>query len=100
MGTRGGPGATPSWEVEAGALGHAAVPELPQAGRWESEPWDTRPRAPALNFVLNWSLYVGVPGPQGTDSGPRAHPGRGCEPVGGANILFPCSLSESCTLGF
>jgi hypothetical protein len=37
---------------------------------------------------MTWSLYTGVPGPQGTDSGPRAHPGRGCEPAGGANTLF------------
>jgi hypothetical protein len=42
---------------------------------------------------------VGVPGPQGTDSGPRVHLGRGCEPAGGANILFPRSLSESLCAG-
>jgi hypothetical protein len=41
----------------------------------------------ALPFVLTWSLYAGVPGPQGTDSGPQAHPGRGYEPAGGANII-------------
>jgi hypothetical protein len=45
------------------------------------------------------SLYVGVPGPQGTDGGLRAHVGRGCEPTGGANILSPRSLSESLCAG-
>jgi hypothetical protein len=77
-----------------------AAPELSQAGRRESGPWDTWACAPALSFVLTWSLYVGVPGPQGTDSGLQAHSGRGYEPAGGTNILFPCSLSESRTLGF
>jgi hypothetical protein len=43
--------------------------------------------APVLSFVLTWSLYAGVSGLQGSDSGPRAHPGRGCEPAGGASIL-------------
>jgi hypothetical protein len=42
-------------------------------------------------FVLTWNLYTGVPGLQGTDSGPRAHLGRGCEPAGGANFSAPCS---------
>jgi hypothetical protein len=42
--------------------------ELPQAGRWELGPWDTQTRMHALSFVLTWSLYVGVPDPQGTDS--------------------------------
>jgi hypothetical protein len=45
------------------------------------------------------SLYAGVPGPQGTDSGPRAHLRRGCEPAGGANILFLRNLSESLCVG-
>jgi hypothetical protein len=45
------------------------------------------------------SLYAGVPGPQGTDSGPRAHLRRGCEPAGGANILSPRGLSESLCVG-
>jgi hypothetical protein len=44
-------------------------------------------------------LYTGVPGSQGTDSGPWAHLGRGCEPAGGANILSPRSLSESLCAG-
>jgi hypothetical protein len=42
---------------------------------------------------------MGVPGPQGTDSGPRAHPGSGCKPAGGANILSSRSLSESLYFG-
>jgi hypothetical protein len=44
-----------------------------------------------LFLVLDLSVYVGVPGLQGTDSGPRAHLGRGCEPAGGANTSFPRS---------
>jgi hypothetical protein len=42
-----------------------------------------------MPFVLACSLYTGVPGPQGTDSGPLALLRRGCEFVGGANISFP-----------
>jgi hypothetical protein len=42
---------------------------------------------------------VGVLGPQGTDSGPRAHLGRGYEPAGGGNILSPRNLSESLCVG-
>jgi hypothetical protein len=42
-----------------------------------------------LPRVLTWSLYAGVPGLQGTGSGPYAHLERGFEPAGGANILFP-----------
>jgi hypothetical protein len=38
------------------------------------------------------SLYVGVPGLQDTDSGTRAHLGRGYEPIGGANSLTPHSV--------
>jgi hypothetical protein len=34
----------------------------------------------------------GVPGLQGTDSAPQAHPGRGREPVGGANIFSRAAL--------
>jgi hypothetical protein len=50
-------------------------------------PRDTRACAPVLSFILTRSLYMRVPGLQGTDSGPRAHPRRGCEPAGGASIL-------------
>jgi hypothetical protein len=46
----------------------------------------------ASPFVLTWSLYAGVPGLQGTDSGPWAHLGRGCEPAGGANFSAPRSV--------
>jgi hypothetical protein len=35
---------------------------------------------------------VGVPGLQGADRGPRAHLGRACEPVGGANFSAPRSV--------
>jgi hypothetical protein len=44
-----------------------------------------------LFLVLDLSLYVGVLGLQGTDSGPQAHLRRGCEPTGGANTSFPHS---------
>jgi hypothetical protein len=43
-------------------------------------------------FVLTWNLYAGVPGLQGTDSGPRGHLRRGSEPAGGANFLAPRSV--------
>jgi hypothetical protein len=33
-------------------------------------------------------MYAGVPGLQGTDSGPQAHHGGDSEPTGGANIFF------------
>jgi hypothetical protein len=39
-----------------------------------------------LQLVLTWGLYVGVPGLQGTDSGPQTHLMRRYEPVGGANF--------------
>jgi hypothetical protein len=39
---------------------------------------------------LDLELVRGVPSLQGTGSGPRAHLKRGSEPVGGANIFFPC----------
>jgi hypothetical protein len=53
----------------------------------------------ALPFVLIWNLYAGVPGPQGTDSGPRAHLERGCEPTGGANSLTPRLVTLNFLLG-
>jgi hypothetical protein len=44
--TRGAIGAAPGWAAGAGAVGHVAAPELPQAGQWELEPQDTwRPRS-------------------------------------------------------
>jgi hypothetical protein len=45
-------------------------------------------------FVLTWNLYAGVPGLQGTDSGPRAHLKRGSEPVVGPTSLFPRCFLE------
>jgi hypothetical protein len=44
-------------------------------------------RPPCLSS-LSWSLYAVVPSLQGTASGSRAHPGRGCEPTGGVST-FP-----------
>jgi hypothetical protein len=72
--TRGAPGAALSREVDAGAMGTRGSPGA------------------ALPFVLIWSLYAGVSDPQGTDSGPRAHPERGCEPTGRANSSTPRSV--------
>jgi hypothetical protein len=43
----------------------------------------------ALLLALTSSLYVGVLGLQGTDSGSWAHHGRGYEPAGGANFSAP-----------
>jgi hypothetical protein len=60
---------------------HLAALEQPCTRR--REPQDMRACTPILSFILTWSLYAGISGIQGTDSGPRAHPGRGCEPVGG-----------------
>jgi hypothetical protein len=46
----------------------------------------------ALLLTVVWILYAGVPGLQGTDSGPWAHLRRGREPAGGAKIFFPCAI--------
>jgi hypothetical protein len=92
-------------EARSEAEEHMATPELFSARRRGPGPRDTwRRRNPplqggvvrnysvcgsawmhALLLVLTESLYVGVPGLQGTDSGPRAHLGRGYEPADGAN---------------
>jgi hypothetical protein len=122
-GTRGGLGAAPSREGEPEPWGHVAAPELPRVRSGSPSHDDTwRPRScPELGagardagthgglratlsreagaIVLTRSLCVGVPGPQGTDIGPRAHLRIGCELVGGANILSPRSLSESLCVG-
>jgi hypothetical protein len=45
---------------------------------------------------IDLELVCGVPGLQGTDSGPLAHLGRGYEPAGGANS----SVSRSVILNF
>jgi hypothetical protein len=63
-------------------------------------PWVTRVCAPVFSSILTWSLYAGVPGLQGTDSGPRAHPGRGHEPVGGASILSRATFLSFVHCGF
>jgi hypothetical protein len=101
-GTHGGPGAALSWERKREPRGHAASLELP---RDENRARATGTRG-SFGAALSWeaaavvlSLYAGVLGPQGTDSGLWAHLGRGCEPAGGANILSPRSLSESLCAG-
>jgi hypothetical protein len=110
--TRGGSGAAPSrWGTWRGVPG--AVPSCGGTWRPRSCP-EPGAEARAVGtpaglgaalsreagaVFLTWSLYVGVPGPQGTDSGPWAHRWRGCELAGGANILFPRNLSESLCVG-
>jgi hypothetical protein len=68
QGTRGGPEAAPGWAAGAGAAGHVAAPELPQAGQRELGPQDTwRPRScPGLSSG-SWSHR--------TRDGPGAAPG-------------------------
>jgi hypothetical protein len=88
-GTHGSPGAAPSREAGAVTVGIRGSPGV-----------NPRPGGRSRSHCLDLKLVCGVPDTQGTNSGPRAHPRRGCEPTGGANIPFPCSLSKSCTLGF
>jgi hypothetical protein len=66
--TCGGPEATPSQETRAGATGtHAGPGAAPSQGAGAGALGHVGTRT-ALSFVLTWSLYAGVPGPQGTDS--------------------------------
>jgi hypothetical protein len=89
-----------------------AAPEPPGAKRWGSkaiervtvlepshlgsrdlELRDTWRRVDARPpLVLTWSLYEGIPGLQGTDSGPWAHLRGSYEPTGRANIFLPVLL--------
>jgi hypothetical protein len=80
QGAHDGFGAVMCHETGVETMGHMTVLELP---------WGLVARACALvsSFVWTWSLYAGVSDLQGTDSGPRAHLGRGCEPAGGASII-------------
>jgi hypothetical protein len=61
------------------------------------EPTSTENCGPKLQFMwqrvdahpticLNLELVCGVPDLQGTDRGPRAHLGKGCEPTGGGQL--------------
>jgi hypothetical protein len=102
MGTRGSPGAALRREREPEPRGHMVAPELGAGARAAG----TRGNLEAtLNreagaVVLTWSLYARVPGPQGTDSGSRAHLGRGCEPRVGPTS-FPRAIFLSLyVLGF
>jgi hypothetical protein len=63
-------------------------------------PRDTWACAPVLSFILTRSLYMRVPGLQGTDSGPRAHPQERLRTRRWGQHPFPCSLPKFCTLGF
>jgi hypothetical protein len=99
-GTRGGPGAAPSREAGTGAVGTRGGPGVApsrEAGTEASGHVGTHAR---LVLCLNLELVRGGTRSSGYRQWPPAHPGRGCEPAGGANILFPSILSESCTLGF
>jgi hypothetical protein len=109
VGHVGGPGALLSREMGSGAVGHVVAPEPSHEGRRGLEPWDAwQHQSPptqggwvqcrgthdsallhALLLALAWRLYAGVPGLQGTDSGPRTHLRRGGKPAGGAKIFFP-----------
>jgi hypothetical protein len=85
--------------------GYVAAPELPRAkSRSRGDTWQPRsclsPGGRSWSRCLDSKLVRGGTRSSGYQQWPRVHPGRGCEPTGGANILFPCSLSESCTLGF
>jgi hypothetical protein len=105
--SRGGtwwPWRCPELGAGARAVGARGGPELPRAGSRSLSHGDTwRPQScphpGGGSHCLDLKLVRGVPGPQGTDSGPRDYPGRGCEPAGGANILSTCSLSESLCVG-
>jgi hypothetical protein len=100
MRTRGGPEATLSREVGAGAT---VTCDAPRAALSQEEGVGVTGRrggpGAALPFVLTWSLYAEVPGLQGTDSGPRAHLRRGCKPAGGVNSSVPRLVTLNCLLG-
>jgi hypothetical protein len=58
-----------------------------------------RARAPALSFVLTWSLYVGYLVIRVLAVAPSP-PQEWLQTCGWSQHPFPCNLSESCTLGF
>jgi hypothetical protein len=84
--------------------GHVTTSELPRARSGSPSRGDTwRPRScpqpEGGSCCLDLKLVRGGTRSSGYRQWPRAHPGRGCEPVGGANILFPRNLSESSCVG-
>jgi hypothetical protein len=102
VGTHGGPGAALSWERKPEPRGHMASPELPRDGNGARAARTRGSFGATLSqeaAAIVLSLDAGVPDPQGTDSGLWAHLGRGCEPTFGANILSPRSLSEPLCAG-
>jgi hypothetical protein len=82
QGTRGGPGAAPSWAAEAEATGHVVAPELPQAGQRELVPWDTwRPRSCPTLFSGSWVRR--------TRGGPGAAPSRAARAGSTGHFVAP-----------
>jgi hypothetical protein len=70
-----------------------AAPDPTSAGRCDPKLQLTWQRVDArLAPCLDLELVCGVPGLQGTDRGPRAHLGTGCEPASGANFSAPRSV--------
>jgi hypothetical protein len=59
---------------------------------WWVQSWSHETRGcasvPVLPFILTSSLYAGVPGLQGIDSGPRAHLGEAANPWVGVTPTF------------
>jgi hypothetical protein len=92
-GPRGSTGAHLSKEVRSEAAGHVAAPKPTSAGRcgpklqlmWQCV--DARPTP-----FLDLELVCGGTRSSGCRQRPRAHLGRGYEPVGGANFLAPRSV--------
>jgi hypothetical protein len=78
-----------------------SCPEPGGGSRSRGDTWQPQscPQSGDRSHCLDLMLVRGVPSPQDTDNGPRAHPGRGCKPTGGANILSPRNLSESLYVG-
>jgi hypothetical protein len=78
-------------EQGGGVRSCVVAPELSRTGsrvRSRDMHGNTRALPHAMLLTLVWSLYAGLPGPQGTDSSPRVLLGRGGEPAGGAKIFF------------
>jgi hypothetical protein len=92
-GPRGSTGAHLSKEVRSEATGYMAAQKPTSAERCGLKlqlTWQCVDACPTP--YLNLELVCGGTRSQGADRGPRAHLGRGCEPIGGANFSAPCSV--------
>jgi hypothetical protein len=98
-GARGGPGAALS---RGGTWWPRSCPESGVGARAAERHGglEAAPSREAGAIVLTWSLYAEVPGPQGTDSGPQAHPRRGYEPAGGPTTFPRAAFLSLYVLGF